>query len=145
MKACTKCGGSFPLDEFYRDKSTRDGLGCWCKECVKKRSRAWQDANREHVLAQKKEYYQRPGKHELNYVNVRKAMERHPGKVAAREKLKSAIRHGKLIRQPCEKCSKPKAQGHHYDYTRPLDVRWLCTRCHGEEHRHENAAKRAVQ
>lgn len=33
MKACTKCGETKPLTEFYSHKLTKDGLSVWCKEC----------------------------------------------------------------------------------------------------------------
>lgn len=39
------------------------------------------------------------------------------------------LKRGKLTRQPCEVCN-AKAQMHHDDYDRPLDVRWLCLEHH---------------
>jgi len=33
LKHCTKCGELLPITDFYRDRSTRDGLTCWCKWC----------------------------------------------------------------------------------------------------------------
>lgn len=52
----------------------------------------------------------------------------------ASQKLRSAVRYGKIVRQPCEVCQTPKAQGHHTDYSKPLDVKWLCPKHHREEH-----------
>ncbi len=42
-----------------------------------------------------------------------------------------------LDRQPCEVCGDPKTDGHHEDYSRPLEVRWLCRLCHARAHRSE--------
>ena len=47
---------------------------------------------------------------------------------------------GVLIKKPCEKCGDPKAQGHHDDYSKPLDVRWLCAFHHREHHAKARAA-----
>lgn len=59
----------------------------------------------------------------------------------ARSKLNHYIRDKHLLRQPCEICG-AKAEAHHDDYNKPLDVRWLCFRHHREWHKtnrvHEN-------
>jgi ribosomal protein S27AE len=39
-----------------------------------------------------------------------------------------------LIKQPCEVCGNLKAQAHHDDYSKPLQVRWLCQKHHTEHH-----------
>lgn len=46
-------------------------------------------------------------------------------------------RKGKLVRSDtCEKCGKEcLTQGHHQDYSKPLDITWLCQQCHIELHR----------
>jgi hypothetical protein len=45
-----------------------------------------------------------------------------------------ALKRGELIRDACQHCGDIKSQGHHEDYTKPLDVIWLCRRCHTKEH-----------
>ena len=59
---------------------------------------------------------------------------RNPEKVAARAKVRAAIKRGELTRQPCEVCGKEEVEAHHDDYSRPLDVRWLCAEHHNAEH-----------
>ena len=39
-------------------------------------------------------------------------------------------RRGKLVPAPCSICHDPAAQKHHDDYSKPLQVRWLCRKCH---------------
>lgn len=60
---------------------------------------------------------------------------RNPEKAKARTTLGNAVRSGILERFPCEVCGEKKTQGHHEDYTKPLDVRWLCRKCHAAHHR----------
>ena len=59
---------------------------------------------------------------------------RNPMPVLARNKVYRAVRSGRLVRQPCA-CGNPQSHAHHHDYTKPLDVRWLCVTCHAQEHR----------
>lgn len=58
---------------------------------------------------------------------------RHPEKVRARRLLQAAVRKGELTRpERCEDCGEVKpVQGAHRDYSKPLEVRWLCILCHG--------------
>ena len=51
-----------------------------------------------------------------------------------------AVRNGELIRpKTCSACGGNNRalpmHGHHDDYTKPLDVIWLCAKCHTERHR----------
>jgi hypothetical protein len=61
-----------------------------------------------------------------------------PVKVKAQRRVRRAIKAGKLVRPDhCEICNaKCKPVAHHADYTRPLDVVFLCPSCHiGSTHR----------
>lgn len=56
-------------------------------------------------------------------------------KVRTRALTRSFIKSGKLVRQTCEVCGAVKAEAHHDDYNKPLDVRWLCRYHHREHHK----------
>lgn len=51
-----------------------------------------------------------------------------------------ALRVGKLTQLPCSVCGDEDTHAHHEDYSRRLDVVWLCTFHHGERHREINAS-----
>jgi len=55
-------------------------------------------------------------------------------KAKARSLVHSAIKAGTLAPQPCEVCGSMEVHAHHEDYSKPLDVRWLCNVHHGKEH-----------
>lgn len=61
-------------------------------------------------------------------------------KAAAHSKVETAIASGRLKRGTiCETCGKisnraRNIHAHHDDYTKPLDVRWLCGSCHKRHH-----------
>lgn len=58
-------------------------------------------------------------------------------KSLSRSKTARAIKTGKIVKKPCEICGKEPADAHHDDYSKPLDVRWLCKPHHYELHKLE--------
>lgn len=57
----------------------------------------------------------------------------------ARSELNHYLRDKHIERKPCEVCG-AKAEAHHDDYNKPLEVRWLCFKHHREWHKiHENS------
>ena len=59
--------------------------------------------------------------------------QRHPEKIKAHRTVSYAIRRGRLVKGPCEwagvEC-RGRIEAHHDDYTKPLEVRWLCKKHH---------------
>lgn len=62
---------------------------------------------------------------------------RNPHKAAAHTLVLWACRTGIIKKsQTCEECgAHVKTQGHHEDYSKPLQVVWLCKPCHSIKHR----------
>lgn len=69
-----------------------------------------------------------------NYHYKKIQIERYPERVKARSIIAQSLRKGDIVRLPCVKCGDPKAQAHHEDYSKPLDVIWLCRKHHREIH-----------
>ena len=65
--------------------------------------------------------------------NVR-SQAKYPEKAEARRLFALAVKRGEIKRRPCEVCGEPKSHGHHEDYSRPLDVMWLCSTHHAKRH-----------
>jgi hypothetical protein len=57
MKTCAKCGIEKPLDEFYKDKTVKDGHRNKCKSCILECNKKWYLENPERVKALKKKWY----------------------------------------------------------------------------------------
>jgi len=110
---CTICGAEKPLEDFYRHSIGKYGRNPECKECTKARMRRYK---RSRV--------------------VTNHHRRHPERARCRSIVNEAIKAGRLLRQPCQVCGTThRVQAHHTDYSKPLEVVWLCSFHHGEEHR----------
>lgn len=53
----------------------------------------------------------------------------------ARSRCNYALAKGKIVRTACAVCGAVKTEGHHDDYTKPLDVVFLCRAHHNARHR----------
>lgn len=133
-KCCIECGVSKPLTEFYAHPMMHDGHLGTCKECKKAASKARYRDKRDDVREYERKRQQTPERRASKYEYLCAARKRDPLRAKARAAVNNAIRDGKLVRQPCA-CGNPKSEGHHDDYSKPLEVRWECFRCH-REHEH---------
>jgi hypothetical protein len=133
-KECKDCRSILPISEFY-------GVQGECKTCTKKRVRAREDAKKEDpkwVVAERKRHRIKSRKaREMGTAApllARKSLP--PEKIAIYSKLSKAIKSGRVKKTPCIVCGSVKSQAHHEDYSKPLDVTWLCVRHHADRHIH---------
>lgn len=103
-KRCTKCKKIKVLSEFNIEPRKPAGYRSECKKCEYKR-----------------QYKNRGGWRATPLY-----------KWSCYSKLHYAVRCGVVIKpKHCEDCGKKaKTQGHHEDYSQPLEVIWLCSKCH---------------
>ncbi len=59
-----------------------------------------------------------------------RSIAKYPLRHKCRRIFARAVKSGILKRGCCEFCGNPKTQGHHEDYSRPNDIRWLCRKHH---------------
>ena len=139
MKRCKHCGELKPLTEFYPNKTSRGGRRADCVSCCRARKLKERLRDPELIRARSRAKYwadpekARQAQLDRDTTRIRKRGDRR--RELVRMRTNYAVRSGKLTRQPCEVCGDPKSQAHHNDYSKPLEVRWLCSQHHGEQHR----------
>ena len=85
-------------------------------------------------------YYAIQRKYDLENLDKRNVKSRRyqikfPIKLKAQSLVNQAINRGELVRKPCQHCQNPKTEAHHCDYSKPLDVQWLCKKHHVAWHK----------
>jgi hypothetical protein len=133
-KICFKCGSEKPFDEFYRHPGMADGRLGKCKSCVKTDVAANYRKNREYYAEYERQRFQNSERKIALRRYAKQRRQRQPEKYRAAVATSNAIRDGRLVKQPCEQCGAQIVEAHHEDYSKPLDVKWLCRKHHLERH-----------
>ena len=131
MKKCATCQCLKPTTAFWR-RGRKDLLQSSCKDCQRIKEKERRQAYPERYREKHRRFY-------ANHAEAIKAKRKdyhydNPLAYQARMATKT------LERQLCNICGK-KADAHHEDYSKPLDVMWLCRQHHIQRHMVKEAAK----
>jgi len=149
---CSKCNGAFTATHSQAKYCSPNCARLGARESWKR----YGDRNKEKRLAYHRELYERDpearaaqckdyrstpaGKQAVQITGIRQR-HRFPEKYKARQAVLIAVRAGRMEKLPCQVCGDPAAEAHHPDYSRPLDVVWLCAPHHRAEHRRMRRAQ----
>ena len=147
---CGKCDAWQPPEAFHTDRSKTSGRSNICKQChkdrrrdgtpetqtrAKERRRQWRRDNPKLAKAQRRQHYLKNRERVIAQTNEYK--KRNKERHAAHTLVRLALAQGRLERgTECARCGDDYGpiQAHHHDYTKPLEVEWLCVSCHRNHH-----------
>ena len=116
---CGQCGKSFVGRPYLEKKKI-------CNICLSKRRARYYRNNKIHKSSNEKRVQYR-----RNAKKTPKGRQRH----TAQNIAKKAVQRGKIKKMPCEICGDENVVIHHKDYSKPLEIIFLCRQCHINEHR----------
>jgi hypothetical protein len=147
-RECTICKLIKPLEEFGKSPKGKYGHDAQCKKCrYAKTGRAhflrnkekcyenaakWHAKNRDHINEKSRERYA------IDKSPIIERDRRHAEKIKAQHLVQTYVRRGKILKPKiCSicNCESKKIEGHHADYSKPLEVIWVCSRCHHNIHK----------
>ena len=155
IRTCVICGTNSSISEFYKGVTNR------CKECHKKKVRDNRRAKKAYYrkydaaryqadprVKERHRMYQQTeaGKKSMRAANA-KWIAANQEKRAAHVLLGNAVKSGRVSKPcKCQLCGaeNTRIHGHHDDYAKPLEVKWVCQKRHVLIHRrmegvsHEN-------
>jgi hypothetical protein len=151
MKVCKQCNINLPLDDFYANKSMKDGYVNKCKTCTICGVNTYRINNLDKIKFYDKsrsnlphrilarQQYQATDNGKLAYMKaLRKYRAKYPNRYKARYTLEHALSAGKISKTACFECGCNKVEAHHVHYDLPLDVVWLCKKHHMQTHMEHN-------
>lgn len=131
MKNCSRCQKVLELGSFYKDKQKKEGLMSHCKNCDRLLRRERRAKYPETYRLRDRRYYAKHKSEKVAY--LRDWRSRNSIKVTAHQAVRSALRRGLLTKSVCF-CGEVRVDAHHEDYSKPLEVLWLCRTHHERIH-----------
>ncbi|TIN76719.1 hypothetical protein [Mesorhizobium sp.] len=129
MATCIDCAIEKPASDFYTHPQAASGHMGVCKVCHKlrmKRRRLLDPAVQAAEVARAK----KPHRKAVSRVISGMWRDKNPVGYKAQTAVGNALRDRHLKKEPCAICGGLKVRGFHRDYSKPLEVVWLCAKCH---------------
>lgn len=134
QKLCRHCGESKSIDQFYKHAQMLDGHLNVCRACICKSVRERRETS-EEVREYDRNRSKLPHRKDMSRRLVKQYRADNKERYKANTAVGNAIRDGRLERKPCYFCASTKnIHAHHSDYSKPLEVTWLCVKCHRRLH-----------
>lgn len=120
-KQCSKCKELKGAEQFSRKGGGRVGTRSICRRCNSAGAHEWNKQN--------------PG---VANGRIERWRKENREKFLVSKGTRKALKEGIITKSnACEACGRDDARlhGHHDDYSKPLEVRWLCASCHQAHHK----------
>lgn len=141
-RRCKECIASYKNKHYHdnidkylnRSKSQREKD----RDRYKTYQNNYREVNKDILEEKRKAYYTSETGREKNKIRSREYRSTEEGKYKdnVRSLVAHAVRSGVIIRpNNCSACNKEVfVEAHHEDYEKPLEVIWLCKKCHEIKH-----------
>lgn len=155
-RKCSHCKEEKPYSSFSKQSKVKSGIRTICKACEKvyrdthspNTESKRESGRRPEAKLKKKERYIRdlnnPKRKEQVLRAVNKYRDANKVKTKAHDMIKEALRKGEMTKSICVVCGDKDTHGHHPDYSKPLEVVWLCQRHHRDYHVVERECSKIV-
>lgn len=131
---CKKCGSEMSAQKH----------GFCCLPCQRPKNLEKYHRRKGNIPGVPRQYIRRNIDEYTGRERVKREWDRNnPEKRRAHKLVEKAIERGEIIKQPCSVCGEMKAHAHHDDYSRPMDIMWLCPLHHRRRHAELIAKKEA--
>lgn len=128
VKECLACKQTKPLTMFYVSKKGKFGRWSVCKLCNyhkrKEYIKKYHEAHSDKVWVGGR-------------LSTKNWTKKNPHKRRAQKMIEWRIKTNQMERGACAVCGSLDSVAHHSDYSKPLDVAWLCGQHHRERHLEE--------
>lgn len=148
--ACKSCSNARNREYAQRNaehiKSVRNIRNARNPGPARLRAAAWRLANPERNADNTKKW--KSDNPERWYESAKKWALANPEKIKIQRQLQKAVLRGQVLKSTtCQTCGVTDSQidGHHPDYSKPLEVVWLCRSCHQSLHAHQRRNEQQLE
>jgi len=135
---CPACKKWKQSDDYYKSKVTWSAITSQCKKCHIDGSVRTRNKINNRRLGRESMRRQRQANPEKFRKREREASRKKKKGLAYRAYriVHRDLRNGTITKPThCQECNRRiKLTAHHADYTKPLEIEWLCYGCHGRRH-----------
>jgi len=142
LSSCKECRKAYQRtrhhlnmrDPVWAAKERKRGRDKARSPSARARACRYREANPEKFIAAGRRYRERNPEKVAD--TCRQWRRNNPNEWKAHCALNNAVRDGKIIKPKiCERCGEAKLlHAHHPDYSKPMEIEWLCSTCHRREH-----------
>ncbi len=129
-KTCTRCHQDKDAESFRLVPRYKNGIDSRCRMCRQELSREYSKKHRVGLAVKAKVYRAIEATRLRRNARVRIRRLDHLAEEKAYAAVRRAVHKGELEKLPCGACGNVKVQAHHDDYSKQLEVRWLCFEHH---------------
>tara|TARA_R100001244_G_C5160549_1_gene130951 strand:+ start:130 stop:552 length:423 start_codon:yes stop_codon:yes gene_type:complete len=133
---CSKCKEFKSKDLFSKQSSNSRGFRYDCKSCCNNWSRKYYKENPDKYVERNRYELTEKGIKNRRKANA-KWLRNNKDKKRTHSQVAQELKMGRMVKQDCF-CGSDKSEAHHEDYSKPLEVVWLCRKHHSQRHKELN-------
>lgn len=109
-----------------------DKVRAYAKKTHAKTYKSYYERNKERILAKQRAWRKTEQGRAAYKERINRPINVLKNKI--RSMTRAAIQRGELVRGSCRDCGEVRVEAHHFDFSKHLEVIWLCKEHHKAEH-----------
>ena len=129
---CKHCNKEKSVKSFSWNNKKMGWRSHTCLDCYNQQQRDKRERYPERYKEARKRYYKK--NRQIILDKIASYREQNSIKRYAQKIVEYAVKRGDIKKKTCEICGGKETEAHHDDYSKPLNIKWVCRKCHRRIH-----------